>query len=378
MQLLGNVVLLLLLVNQMFTLTSAEIYYVTPIASIPCPEKGVPCHTFSHYATSHHSYFSSSVVFILLNGHHTLDSQLLIENVASLTVFTKASSPSNTTISCSELAMFSFRNIKFVYMKGLHINGCVFNSIVFVDYFIIENCNLQGQRHNGTEKVLDNSNNFSSHKKRSPTTESDTKGAVLLTVSYSKNALISNCTFSNNTVIGLGVAGGAVTVVNSNVTVNDSAFADNIITGPFGQGAALLAVYSSVTIINSTFVKNVIFLSNKYGFGGGVSAMHSSITIQNCAFISNAVLTTNSTTNNGRSSMLTLTQLQGGGALFAYAGTLVINSSTFISNTVNGDKISGGAILTLLSGTTINMGSFINNSVTGNIVQGGAITHSFT
>ena len=66
---------------------SAETFYVTPTVNSSCPEEALPCVTLSQYANTSLGYFTSNSSLILLPGNHSLDLNLSISNITSLSFY---------------------------------------------------------------------------------------------------------------------------------------------------------------------------------------------------------------------------------------------------------------------------------------------------
>ncbi len=179
--------------------------------------------------------------------------------------------------------------------------------------------------------------------------------------------IIENSTLTGNTghnggglaTNGWGAhdAGVAVTISNSTFT-NNTATAVAIPGGGNGGGGIYLSGGSSATVTDSTFS------GNHSQNGGAIHLLHSDLHTVNVTFHNN---TANNTAGGG-----------GGGAIYMdgtknLSGELLIERSTFSSNSTNQ---LGGAIFSFITQdgrTTINQSTFDHNLTTGG--NGGAIYH---
>ena len=102
--------------------------------------------TLSQFVNNSSSYLrvTSDTKLIFLPGNHSLESELLVENVHSFSMYAWHGSSSKAMITCHHSARFEFRNISTVTMSGLEFIGCSENRVISVDQFQLENSGFIG------------------------------------------------------------------------------------------------------------------------------------------------------------------------------------------------------------------------------------------
>ena len=314
---------LVIVIMCMMTCASAMTYYVTPTSSSQCPEEVTACLTLSQYTEM--SNFSSETTLILLPGGHSLDSVLWISNITylSVTVVNTTQTSVTTTVTCSRLGRFHFEYVKQVSMHNLLFFGCVNNMIESVNWFTLENSDINGQGRDGTG----------------------------LNMNVVTNADIVQSTFSSST--GLHVShpfrpwviakgGGAINIVHANVSISSCQFSGNTA----DIGGAIFCLQSYVTIDNCTFNNNLAVTD-----GGGVYAAESTTMINGSVFFKNAVTES----------------ISFGGAVEIFNGTSSIDNCFFKNNSAG---LGGGAVNLFNSNQTHHMSNneFVNNSASAGTV----------
>ena len=79
------------------------------------------------------------ITLIFLGGNYNLESELIVKNVHSLSMYAWPGSSTKVGITCGHNARFEFRNVSTVTVSGLEFVGCFENHIVAIDYFQFEN-----------------------------------------------------------------------------------------------------------------------------------------------------------------------------------------------------------------------------------------------
>ena len=258
---------------------TASEYYVSaaPNGKI-CSSGQLPCHEFSYYVDNYPSYFTDDAIFYFLEGTHTLQGILNINNVSNITLeglghieqgFHETVIQSTSVIRCSDSNRtgIRFSSNSDVVLKSLTIANCGFTwnqypsiSLYFVD---INNITLECIS-------VQNSSGI---------------GLFLLNV---YDVLIANSSFANN---------GARNTLGSNVYIkyNDKTnrqssviiLKSNLTLG-LGGG-----IYFRCSDGNKAkvFIENSMFSSNKAWSGGGIE-IHShgggSIEFSNCIICNNS------------------------------------------------------------------------------------------
>ena len=293
---------------------------------------------------------------VFLHGDHTLDTNITVTNVASLTMRGE---------------FYSSRVVKIVCSGSV---GLRFTSMVnFKIYFLA----------------------FASC---SRTYEADSAIKYALLLQYTQYAELANCSFHDNLATALllfstnvTLAGnnefrhnhcdsgpyagaGGITAFSSNLKfIGNTTFVDNI-----GNGGAICALHNTVVSFDGTNY----FMNNSAVYGGAINA------IQNVLFTINGISTfTNNSANkgggaiyalfnvvltfNGTSNFTKNTAAGSGGAIYASKHTAFSfsGSSNFISNSAN----YGGAFFVVRNSVVTFYGTNSFNSNSANHYNGGAI-----
>ena len=347
-----------LLISTFSYCCAKNVYCVTPTATScsSCPHN-THCGTLSEYAQEAELYFTSNTTMVFLHGDHTLDTNITVTNVASLTMRGE---------------FYSSRVVKIVCSGSV---GLRFTSMVnFKIYFLA----------------------FTSC---SRTYEADSAIKYALLLQYTQYAELANCSFHDNLATALllfstnvTLAGnnefrhnhcdsgpyagaGGITAFSSNLKfVGNTTFVDNI-----GNGGAICALHNTVVSFDGTNY----FMNNSAVYGGAINA------IQNVLFTINGISTfTNNSANkgggaiyalfnvvltfNGTSNFTKNTAAGSGGAIYASKHTAFSfsGSSNFISNSAN----YGGAFFVVRNSVVTFYGTNSFNSNSANHYNGGAIS----
>ena len=262
---------------------------------------------------------------VFLPGDYTLDSNITVTNVASLTLHGESSSDNKAMVVCSGSVGLSFTSI--VNFK--------------IDFLTFASCS---RKYNGTLSDFHLTLVY---------------GAILL--QSSQCAELVNCSFNDNN-------GTALVVINADVTLSGNTFTQN--KASRSPGGAIIAY--NHTVLNFSGINN--FINNSARSGGAIYTSHNTVLSFNGTsnFINNsggegsaggaiyilinATVRTCSGTNNFINN-----SAESGGAIFAVYYNTVLNFSgtnNFINNSAVG---SGGAIYTY---DTINFSGTNNSSIT--------------
>ena len=270
--------------------------------------------TLSQFVNNLSSYLrvTSDTTLIFLPGNHSLESELLVENVLSFSMYGWHGSSSKATITCHHSARFEFRNVSTVTVSGLEFVGCSENRVISVDQFQLENSGFIG---NGIIP------------------------GTVLSIEESMARLDRVLFLSQNS----GLRAAIVYVINSNLTVSHSTFKSN--TGP---GDVL-----KVGNTNNMSLSCSEFVSNQNGYYGRTSIEHTK-------FINNtgSILTASHTEVSIRYNEF-LSNDAYGWYLLAFVGVLTsIDHSKFINNT-------GMSVMSVANTDTItlHLNEFINNKI---------------
>ena len=89
------------------------------------------------------------ITLIFLGGNYSLESELVIENAHSFSMFAWPGSSLKVEITCGHNARFEFRNVSTVTVSGLEFVRCFENHVVAVDHFKLENSGFFGNAWSG-------------------------------------------------------------------------------------------------------------------------------------------------------------------------------------------------------------------------------------
>ena len=191
--------------------------------------------TLSQFVSNSSDYLTNDTMLIFSSGNWSLESELIVENVHSFSMFAWPSFSSTAVIVCGHNARFEFRNVSIVTVSGLEFVGCLKNHVVSVGQFQLENSCFFG---NGQAIV------------NSAVLTINESVANLVRVAFiSVVELQENCTATNspmNKMIGISLKRSIIRITQSWFEGNDVVLG-GLIYDEFG---------SDITIVNTTFVNN--------------------------------------------------------------------------------------------------------------------------
>ena len=360
------------------TLTQ-HIHYVRPNGSTPCP--GQPCLTLDQYAEQSSLFFKSGAMFIFLAGNHCLATGLKLANISDITLRGEKDSyiSVGATVQAEYISEMNIKQLTFM----LNSAKLTPNSTAFTFINSNEIC---------LSKVTFLGNGDFSN----------ASGAIL---SLHSNIALTNCTFESNTAY----YGGAMYVqTESNITLDGyNSFIGN---EARSSGGAIFASKSSIIIIkgmDNHFENNTA--SENGGAGGAISIVESDLLVSgNVIFAFNRAIRGGAIFLNGSKTLFTgkvvtfaNNAADFGGGIYSYSSTLIsearqmhfigngpaklgagicsvsgqklkISSATFTNNTTI-RKYCGGAMFV----ENENAAVFHNLTLTGNMRSAFCIDHSY-
>ena len=120
-----TVIITVLLVSLSSSVSTAPaVYYVKPTPDTKCP--GSLCFTLSEYAQNASQYFTSSGIFHFLPGNHTLDRNIPIYEVSSVSFVGEQDNASQplSWITCTEPAFFNLTQVQVIKIHALGFRHC--------------------------------------------------------------------------------------------------------------------------------------------------------------------------------------------------------------------------------------------------------------
>ena len=309
---------LYLIVSFLATDSVIASYIIQPSQMQICDDR-VECDcgnlTLSQFVNNLSSYLrvTSDTTLIFLPGNHSLESEFLIENFHSFSIYAWHGSSSKATITCHHSARFEFRNVSTVTVSGLEFIGCYENRVISVDQFQLENSGFIG---NGIIP------------------------GTVLSIKESTAKLDKVLFLSQNSRLRAAI----VCVINSNLSVSHSTFKSNT-----GTGDVL-----KVGNTNNMSLSCNELVSNQNGYYYGSTSIEHSRFINNTGWILRASHTEVSISYN---------EFLGndGWDLLNFDGVLTsIDHNKFINNT-------GFSVLRVENTDmiTLHLNEFINNKIIG-------------
>ena len=295
--------------------TASEYYVSAAPNGESCPSTDLPCHNLTYYTADYASYFTDDTIFYFLEGIHTLQGTLEINNVTNITLqglghieqgFHETVMQSTSIIMCSDtrecgIELLSSRSVA---MKSLTIANCGFNiyindqihfnettvSLLFVDIVnvTLEQVSVQNSSSFGlglvnAYDVLITNSSFA--RNGAPKAF---RGNTLILYNDQYEAFFRVNIVKSNFTLGLGY-GMIMLYDNDNeaeIIIENSKFSHNN-----GGGGILIQLYEesgSIEFRNCTIYNNIA-----QNDGGGVSIesyRNSSIKFSNCIIYNNTAI----------------------------------------------------------------------------------------
>ena len=337
-----------LLLPTVFYTASADVFYIIPTTSSPCPVEfdGIPCLTFQQYALNPSR--SPNVTLIIEPTTYSHSQRLTIANGYNFTM-----SSTNATIMCTSTSgNFHLNSFDNIHISGITFRGC-HNAITLtrVSRGVITNCNFEGNR----------------------ATNGRYSAGPCIFLQYSTSVIVNTSEFRNNRA---SYHGGAIFAqFGSRVTVYSSIFSDNAVIHETG-GAIFGRENSDVIVYNCTFIQNTARL------GGGAILTDRQFGVTNSVFINNRVRAGNggAVSISGRvilpvvgCTFINNVATGSGGAIFKTRSSevLTIDRSRFHLNSAG--SFGGAVYVNSRSSIKVISSSFINNTA---VRQGGGAIYS--
>ena len=346
-------------------------YVIKPSQSQSCPDdrysSATACVdnelTLSQFVNNSSDYLTNDSTLIFSPGNYSLESELVVENVHSFSMFAWPASSSKIVITCGHNARFAFRNISIVTVSGLEFVGCFENHVVSVGQFQLENSGFFGNGQplvNG--RVLSIEESTASLNRVAYVSVIDKPLTIqVLELPYHSY----NCTELAQIFSTMDRAIG-ISLTKSSISITQSWFEGNNV-GPIGR-----VIYdefgSDITIVNTTFINNsagdfTCYCCNNFTSGivyanghGNTVKIYASKFVQNVGVLifgdnCNVLITHTKFINNDINCTFYAA------AVYVTHTNLTISHSTFTNN-------KGASLVQTLYGgiTSIDHSKFINNT----------------
>ena len=201
--------------------------------------------TLSQFINNSINYLTNETTLILSPGIYSLESELIVENVHSFSMFVWSTSSLKAVITCGHNAKFEFRNVSSVTVSGLEFVKCFENHVLSVSQFQLENSRFFGNGPvivNGTVLSIEES---VANLDRVAFISAVEKLQTNATPQVSEDCYARKIE-TTNAVIG-------ILLRRSNVTISQSRFEGNTV----GFGAVIYDDFGSdIMISNTIFVNN--------------------------------------------------------------------------------------------------------------------------
>ena len=210
--------------------------------------------TLSLFVNNSSNYLTNDTTLIISPGNYSLESELVVENVYSFSIFAWPATSSKIVITCGHNARFAFRNISIVTVSGLEFVGCFENHVLSVGQFQLENSGFFGNGQplvNGTVLSIEESTANLNRVAYVSVILLDNEPLTIQQISELQNP--NNCTelaqiFSTvDRAIGISLTRSSISITQSCFEGNNVGLIGGVIYDEFG---------SDITIVNTTFINN--------------------------------------------------------------------------------------------------------------------------
>ena len=344
--------------------TASEYYVSAAPNGESCPSTDLPCHNLSYYIADYAFYFTDNSIFYFLNGTHSLQVTLEINNVSNITLkglgylqqgFNEAVMQSTSVIMCSDKKRVGIQinSCSDVVLKLLTITNCGFNwhpdysvslylvniNNIRLEYVSVQNSSGHGLFLLNVYDVIIANSSFANNRGRKTFV-----GNVYIIYNDQINRLSRFIILKSNFTMGLGYGIYLKCGNDTDVDINieNCIFSSNI--APYGGG-----VYIRLHGDSSIRIRNCIIYNNTARYGGGMyirTYWNSSIELSNCNIYNN------------------IAELNGGGVrLYSIEGdTFEFSNCTIYDNTAQSHG--GGMYISLYGKCSTNM--FSNSTISNN------------
>ncbi len=239
------------------TAAASEVHYlIRPNYTDQCSnaESTDKCLTLSQFVKNSTAYLANDTILIFLQGNHTFESYLTVENVKSFSMSAWPASSPKVVINCGHSARFDFRDAKAVTVTGLEFVGCFDNYVASVSHFQLESLSFIGNE----QPIV--------------------RSAVLIIESCTASldgitiAFITHQEGSENCMSNADSRMFGILLRKSTINVRQGRFEGNKI----GFGGLIYDEFgSTITIVNTTFINNSVSYSSECNTTGSIAQMSS-------------------------------------------------------------------------------------------------------
>ena len=98
----------------------------------------------SQFVNNFSEYLTTDTTLFFAPGNYSLESELVVENIHSFSMFAWPASSLRAMITCDHNARFEFRNVSTVTVSGLEFVGCFESRVLSVGHFQLKNSRFFG------------------------------------------------------------------------------------------------------------------------------------------------------------------------------------------------------------------------------------------
>ena len=219
---------------------------------------------------------SNNISLAFLPGVHSLSSDLSINAVSKLSMYSNSILSPSATVSCQEQANFTLSYIDNVYIGHLNFIGCQGHQVTSIKAFLLEDVTFINHTGLGLKIV----SSYASIVRCSFISNSG--GSYQQQFRKAAENVHNNVTYAN---------AGAVRLTNCSANISDCIFEGN---HAKKGGAIFSELHSSVTLVNTVFEKNYAMCSFDGGggtkctaSGGALYSEYGTVLAYNCTFVGN-------------------------------------------------------------------------------------------
>ena len=232
-------------------------YVIRPSQSQSCPgdrySSAAACVdnelTLSQFVNNSSDYLTNDTTLIISPGNYSLETEFVVENIHSFSMFAWPASSSKIVITCGHNARFAFRNISIVTVSGLEFVGCFENHVLSVGQFQLENSGFSGNGQplvNGT--VLSIEESTAGLNRVAYVSVIDKPLTIQQVLETLPNCTELDQIFSTvDRAIGISLTRSSISITQSWFEGNNVGLIGGVIYDEFG---------SDITIVNTTFINN--------------------------------------------------------------------------------------------------------------------------
>ena len=270
---------------------SSEIYHISPTLE-SCSVDREPCVTLSQFAANPSQYLQSNTTLVLLEGNHTLNTQLSVEGIVAFSIH------SGQNVTCVNESRIYLHNISNVQLHSMTFRGCRIE-VQAVDKVFIEN-----NYFTNFEVAFDGFRVLQLMRTNTSILNTTFSGISSVSSNITSDNSILKASHSDVRIQGITLenckANFGLAFYYSSVLISHSNFKDNEVNGAKGEigmpyslgGVLYVDGYCSITVTNSSFTHNSIrrLSEREYDSVGGVIVTLSanSVEIIFCNFLDNA------------------------------------------------------------------------------------------